>query len=130
VRARLLLRIIAVLLCAPAALFIATGCGQTVTDSGVVGEVRIGPISPVEQPGVENTAPYTANLVVRTVPDRDVAAEARSGDDGLFRIVLPPGDYLLEPENGAPLPLAEPQPFTVIGGQFTKVHVDYDSGIR
>ena len=58
----------------------------------------------MEQPGVENTAPYAAKLVVRTVPDGNVAAEARSGDDGLFRIVLPPGDYLLEPENGAPCP--------------------------
>lgn len=117
-------------MCLLAALFLTAGCGKTVTDSGVLGEVRIGPLNPVEQPGVENTAPYAANLTVRSVPDGSVVAEARSGDDGLFRIALAPGDYVLEPQKGDPLPIAELQAFTVIKGQFTTVRVDYDSGIR
>jgi hypothetical protein len=113
-----------------AALLPAVGCGKAVTDSGVLGEVRIGPVTPVQQPGVENTAPYAADLVVRSVPGGNVVAETRSGSDGLFRIALPPGDYLLEPRNGAPLPIAQPQEFMVVRGQFTQVHVEYDSGIR
>ncbi|MFH0915061.1 MAG: hypothetical protein V1912_01265 [bacterium] len=129
-RPRLPLCIITTLMCLSAALLPASGCGTTATDGGVVGEVRIGPLRPVEQPGVENTAPYAADLVVKSVPQGKAVAEARSGDDGLFRIVLAPGDYLLEPENGDPLPRAEPQTFTVVRGRFTEVHVEYDSGIR
>jgi hypothetical protein len=48
----------------------------------------------------------------------------------LFRVLLTPGVHLLEPRNGDPLPIARPQTFTVIKGQFTELRVDYDSGIR
>jgi len=107
-----------------------TACEDPVTDSGVKGEVRIGPINPVEQPGVENTAPYSARLTVRSVPDDDMVAETMSDRHGSFLIYLPPGDYILVPENGDPLPIAEPQAFTVSPGRFATVDVAYDSGIR
>lgn len=108
----------------------AVACENTVTDSGVRGEVRIAPVNPVEQPGVENSAAYSANLVVRSVPDGEAVAETVSGKDGLFAIPLAPGEYILVPENGDPLPVAEPQAFTVVAGRFTTVNVAYDSGIR
>jgi len=113
-----------------AILVLATACGKTVLDSGVEGEVRIGPVNPVEQPGVDNTAPYSARLVVRAVPAGKVVAETRSGADGRFRIFLAPGVYVLEPEQGDPLPVATPLEFTVVKGRFAAVTVSYDSGIR
>lgn len=109
---------------------VAVACEDTVTDSGVRGEVRIGPVNPVEQPGVDNTAPYASKLVVRSVPDGEAVAETVSGRDGLFAILLAPGEYILVPENGDPLPVATPQAFTVVAGRFTTVNVAYDSGIR
>jgi hypothetical protein len=108
----------------------AAACGTTVIDSGIEGEVRIAPVNPVEQPGVENSAPYAAKLLVRKADGGDVVAETTSGADGSFRLPLAPGDYVLEPVNGDPLPTASPQPFTVEAGRFTTLRVDYDSGIR
>src|SRR5512143_346909 len=94
--------------------FLAAGCGkQAVIDSGVQGEVRIGPVNPVEQPGVPNDAPYSATLRVKRASDGKVVGETTSGQDGSFRLALPPGDYVLEPVNGSPLPIAQPQGFTV-----------------
>lgn len=106
------------------------GCGEAASDSGVQGEVRIGPVNPVEQPGVPNDAPYVATLKIRRASDGEVVAETTSAADGSFQIALPPGNYILEPVNGNPLPVAQAQQFTVAPGQFTTVRVDYDSGIR
>jgi hypothetical protein len=129
-RARALL-LVAILSAGLLSVFFATiACEDVVTDSGVKGEVRIGPINPVEQPGVDNTAPYSARLTVRSIPEDNVVAETVSDGDGLFLIYLPPGDYVLVPENGDPLPIAESQAFTVSPGRFTTVDVAYDSGIR
>ena len=109
----------------------AAGCGaKVVTDSGVQGEVRIGPVSPVEQPGVPNDAPYAATLQIVRASDGKVVAETKSGADGSYRVALPPGRYVLQAVNGEPLPIAPSQEFTVSAGQFTTVRVDYDSGIR
>jgi hypothetical protein len=129
-RTRALL-LVAILSAGLLSVFFATiACEDAVTDSGVKGEVRIGPINPVEQPGVDNTAPYSARLAVRSVVDDDVVAETISDEDGSFLINLLPGDYILVPENGDPLPIAESQAFTVSPGRFTTVDVAYDSGIR
>ncbi len=114
-----------------AMLLFASACGEkAVTDSGVQGEVRMGPVNPVEQPGVQNDAPYAAALRIKKASGGKVVAETRSAADGSFRVALPPGDYILEPVNGDPLPIAQPQDFTVVPGRFTTVRVDYDSGIR
>jgi hypothetical protein len=120
-----------VLVALVAMLLLAAGCGEkTVTDSGVQGEVRMGPVTPVEQPGVQNDAPYAAVLRIKRASGGKVVAETRSAADGSFRVALPPGDYVLEPVNGDPLPVAQSQDFTVTPGRFTTVRVDYDSGIR
>ena len=114
-----------------ATLLLAAACGEkTVTDSGVQGEVRIGPVSPVEQPGAQNDAPYAAALRIKKASGGKVVAETRSAADGSFRVALSPGEYILEPVNGDPLPIAQSQEFTVAPGRFTTVRVDYDSGIR
>lgn len=105
-------------------------CDRPATDSGVQGEVRIGPIQPVEQPGVENSRPYAATLLIRRSVDRKVVTQTTSAEDGSFKVLLPPGRYVLEPVNGDPVPYAESQTFEVIAGRFTTLRVDYDSGIR
>lgn len=93
-----------------AMLLLAAACGEkTVTDSGVQGEVRIGPVNPVEQPGVQNDAPYAATLRIKRASDGKVVAETRSATDGSFRFVLPPDDYILEPVNGDPSPSPNPR---------------------
>jgi hypothetical protein len=107
------------------------GTGETVvTNSGVEGEVRISPINPVEQPGVQNYAPYSATLRIKRASDGKLIAETTSDENGLFRVALLPDAYILEPVNGDPVPTAPSQQFIVLAGQFTTLRVDYDSGIR
>jgi hypothetical protein len=98
-------------------------------DSGITGLVTLGPISPVEQPGVPNDRPYAATLVIKRT-DGSVVAQVHSGEDGRFTVKLAPGTYILEPQNGQPLPRAETQQVTVEPHAFTEVTVAYDSGIR
>jgi hypothetical protein len=112
-------------------LLCAAGCGaKTPTDSGVQGQVRIGPLAPVEQQGVPNDAPYAATLRIERAADLKVIAETKSDVNGSFHVALAPGRYVLQPVSGAPLPTAPAREFTVSAGQFTTVRVDYDSGIR
>lgn len=104
-------------------------CGATPTDSGINGLVTIGPISPVERPGVPNDAPYQATIVVKNA-DGHTVATVKSGADGRFSVNLAPGTYALEPESSGLLPSAQPQQVTVEPHRYTEVTVPYDSGIR
>jgi len=106
------------------------GCSaEAPTDSGIRGEVRIGPVSPVETVGTPATKPYAATLVVRSVDEgRDVTVT--SGADGRFSVDLAAGTYVIEPVQGNPLPTAQPITVEVEPHRFTAVVIDYDSGIR
>ena len=112
-------------------MLLAAGCeAKTPTDSGVQGQVRIGPLAPVERQGVVNEAPYAATLRIERASDLKVLTQTKSDENGSFRVALAPGRYVLQPVSGAPFPTAPAQEFTVSAGQFTTVRVDYDSGIR
>jgi hypothetical protein len=102
----------------------------TPTDSGIEGQVLIGPMCPVVQEGQEcPDQPYQADLMV-TSPTGRVIVRFRTEEDGRFRVPLAPGDYILQPESQNALPFASEQPFTVLPGQFTQIILTYDSGIR
>jgi len=104
-------------------------CKEAPTDSGIRGLVTIGPISPVEQPGIPNSEPYSATIVVKDA-DGDKVDEVTSGVDGRFTVTLAPGAYVLEPQSPDVLPYATPQDVIVEPHRFTEVTVPYDSGIR
>lgn len=101
-------------------------------DSGIEGEVRIGPLNPVVSEGQQgdDTKPYSAVIHIKSIPEDELVAEVTSGADGKFRVPLAPGRYLVEPQPGEPLPYAWPQEVTVQPGTFTSIRIDYDSGIR
>jgi len=99
-------------------------------DTGIEGQVFIGPTCPVEQ--VNHPCPdkpYQATLSVLT-PARTKILEFQTDAEGYFRITLASGDYILHPESPNIMPHAAEQTFTVITGQFTRLTVTYDSGIR
>ncbi len=101
-------------------------------NSGIEGQVLIGPICPVVRAGMDCAdKPYQATITVRTSSGKDVT-RFQTATDGKFRLPLPPGEYILHPEmpQGKPLPRAAEQPFTVQEGIFTNLTVNYDSGIR
>ena len=112
---------------------ILTACSSTSptpTDSGVEGQVLIGPMCPVVQVGQEcPDQPYQATLTVNSPKGKRIA-QVQTEVDGTFKILLPPGEYILHPESPNVMPFAQEQPFTVEAGRFTSLIVNYDSGIR
>ena len=102
----------------------------TPTDSGIEGQVFIGPTCPVVQIGQEcPDQPYQALLTVLSPDGREIV-QVQTDEQGRFKIPLPPGEYILRPESPNVLPFASEQLFTVEAGTFTTVIVTYDSGIR
>jgi hypothetical protein len=69
-------------------------------------------------------------LTIIRLSDGEKIARVASADDGYFRVLLAPGRYLVEPEQGQPFPTAPSQEVTVEAGRFTRIQVGYDSGIR
>ena len=112
---------------------ILTACSSaspTPTDSGVEGQVLIGPMCPVVQVGQEcPDQPYQATLTVNS-PTGERIVQVQTEVDGTFKIPLAPGEYILHPESPNRMPFAQEQPFTVEAGRFTSLIVNYDSGIR
>jgi len=98
-------------------------------DSGIEGQVFIGPNCPVVRVGEEcPDQPYQATLTVNN-PKGERIVQIQTEEDGQFKISLPPGEYILHPESGR-LPSADEQTVIVEPGVFTQVIVNYDSGIR
>lgn len=100
------------------------------TDSGIEGQVFIGPMCPVMIEGEEcPDQPYQAVLTV-TSPNGKRIVQIQTDENGKFMIPLQPGEYVLHPESPNALPFAGEQAVIVEDGKFTQVIVNYDSGIR
>ena len=112
------------------ALLLAIGCSTPPSDSGIEGEVRIGPVSPVETAGTPASAPYAAEMLIHHEDGRGKVVRVRSGEDGRFRVNLAPGIYVVEPVVAEVLPVAAPVTVEVEPHRFAKVTINYDSGIR
>jgi hypothetical protein len=124
-----------------AVLLLVVGCGPeqlaggtptpTALNSGIRGVVLLGPVCATQS--AESSpclTPYAANLVI-TDSDGNVVTSVSSGSDGRFQVLLPPGDYVIQPDNGPDgNPSSIPQPVTVAPGEFEDVEVDYDTGLR
>lgn len=97
---------------------------------GVEGTVLLGPQCPVQT--LEDPCPdlpYQAWIGIRRAQG-GLVARILSDENGLFRVGLRPGEYVLEPESGDPFPSASDQGVTVEPGVFTQVVVHFDTGIR
>ena len=100
------------------------------TDSGIEGQVFIGPNCPVVQEGQEcPDQPYQATLTVTSLEGGKIV-QVQTDEAGRFKIPLAPGQYLLHPESPNVMPFAVEQTLIVEAGKFTQVSVMYDSGIR
>lgn len=102
------------------------------TNSGITGKVLVGPMCPVMVEGQEcPDQPYQATLTIYNPGGREVV-QFQTDEQGNFNVPLAPGDYILHPETpeDALLPFAEEQRFTVLPGEYTRLTVQYDSGIR
>jgi len=102
--------------------------------SGIAGIALVGPITPVERPGVPNARPLPGAIVtVQPENGGDEIARGTADEKGRFKVPLIPGVYRivpLPPKPGSVLPRGAPQQVRVREGAFTRVTVRYDSGIR
>jgi hypothetical protein len=75
--------------------------------------------------------PYQATITVNSPEGRKIV-QFQTDEDGNFTIPLAPGEYILipEPPEGKPFPFADEQSFVVLPGEYTRLIVLYDSGIR
>lgn len=109
-----------------------TACApkQVISNSGIEGNVTIGPTCPVIQ--ANNPCPdepYQAAITILNTNQQKVT-QFQTDANGYFHVALAPGEYTLHPESPNVMPHANDIPFTVKAGEFTKVDVAYDSGIR
>lgn len=96
--------------------------------SGITGIVLVGPECRRPSEASPCLVPYRARLVILD-PDGRVVGEVTSGPDGTFRIELPPGEYVVQPEPGGdPFPRAEARSVTVVSGELSDVEIDYERG--
>jgi len=115
---------------------IASGVGESLnsSESGIEGQVSIGPMCPVErQDRPCPDKPFAASIEIQNQDDQGDHLTVRSGEDGRFRVKLAPGKYKLTPmapNPGAPPHAPPPQSVTVESGKYTHVTIKYDSGIR
>lgn len=99
-------------------------------DSGIEGQVLIGPMCPLVQTGgVCPDQPYQATLKI-TNPGGSTIAQVPTDAQGHFRFSLAPGQYLLHPESPNGFPFAGDQWVVIGAGHYTQVTIHYDSGIR
>jgi len=96
------------------------------THSGLRGLVTRGPVTPVCRAEAPCTAP--ARQVVLSFTRRGVSTETRTGDDGRYRIALPPGVYSVRVRSARFG--AEPKSATVVAGRFAVRDFSIDTGIR
>jgi hypothetical protein len=102
----------------------------TPADSGIEGQVLIGPMCPVVQEGQEcPDQPYQATLTVNSLNGEKIV-QVQADEQGGFKIPLMPGEYILHPESPNGIPYASDQTIIVQAGRFTPIIVNYDSGIR
>jgi hypothetical protein len=115
--------------CAPGA-----GASPTMLGGSIDGVALAGPTCPVvtdpPQSGCDDRPVVGATLVIVDGAGEEVAT-ATTGDDGRFRLDLPPGTYEVQPQavHGL-MGTAPPVTATVVIGQSVEVTVSYDTGIR
>lgn len=100
--------------------------------SGIAGRAVGGPTCPVEQvgdPACDERPLPGATVLVLDARGMEVA-RVLTDADGAYAVVLPPGDYVLEPQPvEGMMRTAEPIPVSITDGVVT-VDLVYDTGIR
>jgi len=103
--------------------------------SGIIGTVYVGPSCPVmRMPPNPDCAdqPYVTTVRVFAVggPRNALFSEVKTDKEGKYRMVLPPGDYILRADGGDPFPSCEEKNITVGPDTIDEENLLCDTGIR
>ncbi len=99
----------------------------------LTGAITLGPVSPVERPGIKPAlvpAPGVKLLIL--TPARQEIAAVTTDAGGQFRVDLPPGTYQVKmaPRKGKEFTKDLPATVTITPGQETRLDIRLDTGIR
>lgn len=100
--------------------------------SGIRGTATLGPTCPVERIPPDPMCadkPYAALLNFST-QNGILVKQLQVQSNGSFEVVLSAGVYVISQAQGKIYPRLSPQTVTVKLGQFTSIHLQFDSGIR
>ena len=101
-------------------------------NSGIIGSVTYGPVCPgplrEDDPKCDDQ-PYAATISIQNKSGVEIT-HVTSGKNGVFQVTLVPGEYILQPMSNNDHLNAQPVNVTVVPNQFSKVVIQFDSGIR
>ena len=113
-----------------------TAASDAVPPGFVEGHLKIISPTPVELAD-GNTPAATAEtyseypLIILDREEKKEITRVTADRNGNYRVLLPPGDYVLDVEGRARKHVrARPQPFTVVSNRTVRVDMDIDTGIR
>lgn len=104
----------------------------SVCDSGLAGRVILGPLCPVERPGMVCSRPLAATLRINRA-DGSFVADVKSDAQGRFALGLAPGSYTIVPLQLHPsssFPHGRSASAKVSAHAFSWIEIYYDTGIR
>ena len=104
----------------------------SICESGVAGRVILGPLCPVERPGMVCSRPLAATLRVNRA-DGSFVADVRSDAQGRFALGVKQGSYTVVPlqlHANSSLPYGRSVTVKVAAHAFSWIDVYYDTGIR
>ena len=105
------------------------------TNSGVKGQVMLGPVCPVMQDPPDPQCadrPYETTIQVIKVgsPQSAPFKTTQTDSNGRYSVTLPPGDYALQPLGGNVFPSCETKEVTVVASKIIEANLSCDTGIR
>ncbi len=103
-----------------------------VCESGIAGRVILGPLCPVERPGMVCSRALAAVLRVQHT-DGSFVTDVPSDSQGRFAVGVPAGAYTILPQPLRPkqnFPYGRSASVNVAANTFTWIDVYYDTGIR
>ena len=104
-------------------------------DSGVEGIVALGPTCPVMRNPPDPTCadkPYSTTIQVINIgsPRSSPFTTVTSDKEGKYKIMLPPGEYALQPIGGSVMPRCETKNIKIEPVKVINVNLSCDTGIR
>jgi hypothetical protein len=112
---------------------VASGCAGAAagTSAGISGRAELGPICPVQRPGVTCTRPYQTTLIVYSAAHHRRIKKLHTDRNGRFHTDIAPGRYVITgAHHGLAYPVAHDARVIVRPHRVTHVTISFDTGIR
>lgn len=105
---------------------------KTTFDSGVMGQILIGPQCPVVRIGDDSCKdkPYPTSIEISLQNAPRLFRLIDTDSEAKFKIELEPGVYILRPKGGNPFPRCSEEEVSVLAHQFQDIILSCDTGIR